>query len=69
MYKDGLARFATCPYQKPHESNLDNLYMHLTNYAIGKNEFESSKRSFLSIMQLIEKEFGIPAAENLQNGI
>ena len=61
MYKDGLARFATCPYQKPHESNLDNLFMHLTNYAInkdsenyiqanGKNEFESSKRSFLSIM-------------------
>ena len=37
MYKDGLARFATCPYQKPHESNLDNLYMHLTNYAINKD--------------------------------
>jgi len=54
--------------------------MHLTNYAInkdsenyiqanGKNEFESSKRSFLSIIQLIEREFGIPAAENLQNEI
>ena len=37
MYKDGLARFATCQYQKPHENNLDNLFMHLTNYAINKD--------------------------------
>ena len=64
MYKDGLARFATCPYQKPHESNLDNLYMHLTNYAINKknpnffynfNENITNighKRSFSSILEL-----------------
>lgn len=33
----GLARFATETYQCPLNSNLDNLYMHLTNYAINKN--------------------------------
>ena len=36
LYKDGLARFATEPYQKPNEKNMDNLFMHLTNYAINK---------------------------------
>mmetsp|Transcript_34871 Transcript_34871/g.26041 ORF Transcript_34871/g.26041 Transcript_34871/m.26041 type:complete len:111 (+) Transcript_34871:318-650(+) len=33
----GLARFATEEYQRPLNSNLENLYMHLTNYAINKN--------------------------------
>lgn len=37
FFKDGLVRFATEPYQKPNESNIDNLFMHLTNYAINKN--------------------------------
>lgn len=32
----GIARFATEEYQNPTNSNLDNLYMHLTNYAINK---------------------------------
>lgn len=32
----GLARFATEEYVNPKKSNLDNLYMHLTNYAINK---------------------------------
>lgn len=36
MYWEGLVRFATVPYAWPHESNLDNLFMHLTNYAINK---------------------------------
>ena len=36
MYKDGLARFATHKYQKPDGKNLDDLFMHLTNYAINK---------------------------------
>ena len=36
IYKDGLARFATVPYQSPAPANLGNLCMHLTNYAINK---------------------------------
>jgi tubulin polyglutamylase TTLL6/13 len=36
VYKEGLSRFATEQYQPPHQGNLDNLYMHLTNYAINK---------------------------------
>ena len=36
VYKDGLARFATVPYQKPSDNNTKNLFMHLTNYAINK---------------------------------
>ena len=36
MYWEGLVRFATVPYSRPEESNLENLFMHLTNYAINK---------------------------------
>ena len=36
IYKEGLARFATEPYHSPMGSNLNNLCMHLTNYAINK---------------------------------
>lgn len=37
MFKDGLARFATEPFQAPNQLNADNLFKHLTNYAINKN--------------------------------
>lgn len=36
IHEEGIARFATEEYQAPNNSNLDNLYMHLTNYAINK---------------------------------
>lgn len=36
VHQEGLVRFATEPYQKPAEDNIDNLFMHLTNYAINK---------------------------------
>ena len=36
IYKEGLARFATEQYKSPMGSNLNNLCMHLTNYAINK---------------------------------
>jgi hypothetical protein len=36
IYKDGLARFATEEYD-PHFHYYDNLFIHLTNYAINKN--------------------------------
>jgi tubulin polyglutamylase TTLL6/13 len=75
VYKDGLARFATTPYAKPTEKNIDNLFMHLTNYAINKesenyvqneggpNGESGSKRSYQSIIDLVETNFGTPAAE------
>ena len=37
IYHEGLARFATSEYVPPVGSNLGNLYMHLTNYAINKD--------------------------------
>ena len=37
LYHEGLARFATSAYVSPVGSNLNNLYMHLTNYAINKD--------------------------------
>ncbi|XP_060583319.1 tubulin polyglutamylase ttll6-like isoform X6 [Ruditapes philippinarum] len=37
VFKDGLARFATNKYTEPTHSNVDNVYMHLTNYAINKH--------------------------------
>ncbi|XP_025078226.1 tubulin polyglutamylase ttll6-like isoform X4 [Pomacea canaliculata] len=37
VFKDGLARFATSKYCEPTHNNADNVYMHLTNYAINKN--------------------------------
>ena len=37
IYKEGLARFATEKYMSPQGSNLSNLCMHLTNYAINKD--------------------------------
>ena len=36
IHEQGLARFATEPYSAPKAHNIDNLYMHLTNYAINK---------------------------------
>ena len=65
LYKEGLARFATVLYESPQPSNLANLFMHLTNYAINKesenfisntnedDDDSGSKRSFTSILRRI----------------
>nr|XP_014340384.1 PREDICTED: tubulin polyglutamylase TTLL13 isoform X1 [Latimeria chalumnae] len=37
IYREGLARFATKRYVEPRENNLDDVCMHLTNYAINKH--------------------------------
>ena len=37
LFKDGLARFATEKYVKPDADNIENMFVHLTNYAINKN--------------------------------
>lgn len=81
LYKDGLARFATCKYQKPSERNLGNLFMHLTNYAINKDadnyieasgptsEAVASKRSYQHILKLIEEKHGREKRLELEAGI
>lgn len=68
IYKEGLARFATTVYTPPVGSNLGNLMMHLTNYAINKesedfipNKDENKddvghKRSLTSIFKHIDEE-------------
>ena len=37
IYKEGLGRFATETYETISNDNLENMFMHLTNYAINKN--------------------------------
>ena len=68
VFREGLARFATEEYVGPQKNNLDNLYMHLTNYAINKKSdaFEANegsedddvghKRSVSSVFKLIEEK-------------
>ena len=78
IYKDGLARFATRKFKKAAENNLDNLFMHLTNYAINKESehyihtttnkdgtHHGSKRAYKDVLKIVEQEHGIPACEEL----
>ncbi|XP_066548278.1 tubulin polyglutamylase TTLL7 isoform X2 [Amia ocellicauda] len=37
LYNDGLVRMGTEKYHAPSESNLNQLYMHLTNYSVNKH--------------------------------
>uniref|UniRef100_A0A8C5QU09 Tubulin tyrosine ligase like 7 n=1 Tax=Leptobrachium leishanense TaxID=445787 RepID=A0A8C5QU09_9ANUR len=37
LYNDGLVRMGTEIYHPPSESNLNKLYMHLTNYSVNKH--------------------------------
>lgn len=66
VFKEGLARFATEPYTGPFKNNLDNLYMHLTNYAInkssgnytksqGEDDDTGHKRTLSSILEYMEQ--------------
>ena len=37
LYEEGLGRFATEEYEAPTRENMDEVCMHLTNYAINKD--------------------------------
>ena len=75
MFKEGIARFATEAYEGPQKSNLENLFMHLTNYAInkdsdnfvkstGEDDNTANKRSMTSVLEQIqENKEGFSAAE------
>ena len=67
IFKEGLARFATEEYKAPTNSNIGDMFIHLTNYAINKNNdnymFNESadnadighKRSLQSIWKYIDE--------------
>lgn len=68
VYEEGLARFATEQYKAPRSENLENRFMHLTNYAVNKENpnfiFNESinemnvghKRSLTSVYKQIEDD-------------
>ena len=68
LYDDGLIRMATVPYLEPKTSNIQNTFMHLTNYAINKNnenfvfnekaedDFTGSKRSIKKFYSWLENQ-------------
>ncbi|XP_072348819.1 tubulin polyglutamylase TTLL13-like isoform X3 [Scyliorhinus torazame] len=62
IYNEGLARFATSKYSDPSNSNLEDICMHLTNYAINKHSKNfvrdgdgSSKRKLSSFNKWLEQ--------------
>lgn len=44
MCEEGFARICSCEYEDPNESNKSNIFMHLTNYAINKENNEIDKQ-------------------------
>ncbi|XP_055979636.1 tubulin polyglutamylase TTLL7 [Sorex fumeus] len=63
LYHDGLVRMGTEKYIPPNESNLTQLYMHLTNYSVNKHnehferdetENKGSKRSIKWFTEFLE---------------
>ena len=67
VFQEGLVRFATEEYVAPDKKNINNLFMHLTNYAIQKksenfvaNEDEdddsATKRSLSSVLEQLEQD-------------
>ena len=66
IYEEGLARFATCPYNQTDSDGKKSKYMHLTNYSINKknvgaftqnkyeiNDGEGSKGSLTALRKLM----------------
>ena len=81
VFKDGLARFATVKYHSPAPSNLKNLCMHLTNYAINKESSDfvqnndqnadnvGSKRSYQFVLKKLAEDYGLLTSERVKNEI
>lgn len=75
LYHDGLVRLCTEEYVKPSKQNLNNITMHLTNYAVNKNSENfseptdatggdnSSKRSLVWFMDWIRADYGDQKAD------
>ena len=61
---EGLARFSTLPYENPTNKNLQETFMHLTNYSLNKKsshfiksekDDEGSKRKLTSVLKALER--------------
>ncbi|KAJ3066792.1 Tubulin polyglutamylase ttll6 [Podochytrium sp. JEL0797] len=74
VHRDGLARFATHKYVDPSESNLHDVCMHLTNYAINKHSSQfdhtesddkGSKRTIESVFTRLKERGSIKDPEDL----
>lgn len=77
LFQDGLVRMCTEQYVKPSKANIDNIQMHLTNYAVNKSsenfiqptedaendDGEGSKRSLTWFMDYIREEKGDAKAD------
>ena len=59
IHEEGLARFATEEYKAPNKQNMDDIFVHLTNYSVNKNNpnfvqadkgSKSHKRSLSSVL-------------------
>jgi tubulin polyglutamylase TTLL6/13 len=46
FFKEGLCRLATYEFEPPTQANLGNLFMHLTNYAINKQNANYQSQGF-----------------------
>lgn len=61
--KTGLTRSCTVPYQSPTVDNLNNDYMHLTNYAVNKNNsnysLEMGKSTLSHTLGLLRQQHNI----------
>jgi tubulin polyglutamylase TTLL6/13 len=62
VHEDGLTRLATQEYLKPNASNIEDMWMHLTNYAVNKNnpnfiqnENKGHKRSLKSTFEYLQQ--------------
>ncbi len=64
LHEMAFARLCTEKYKKPTKGNMDNIFMHLTNYAVnkGSDKYEEAedeegdaghKRSFGSILKIL----------------
>lgn len=63
LHQMAFARFCTEPYEKPNQRNMKNIYMHLTNYALNKDNDnyeepdddsdEGHKRSLGAILKIL----------------
>lgn len=61
-----FARFCTEAYERPNRENIDNVFMHLTNYALNKDSelYEENdeeldkghKRSLGAILRILKSE-------------
>lgn len=77
VFKEGLSRFCTEPYEQPSSDNLTDIFRHLTNYSVNKHNEQfkqntkpadgtahSHKRSMTAIFHEVAKRGGDP--DNLQ---